>query len=203
MCICCSLYYCSAYSPLCYSKSVENKKELRKSIQNRLKTIDLQLLRQQDEKSCSTLLASKLYREANTIFGFWPLADEPAIHPILHDALQKKKLALPVTLEQGVMLFYRLRSFTDLVEGRYGIAQPSRTEPVQPDSKDLILVPAMAYSLTKARLGRGKGYYDRYLSNKNGAIALGICRTYQLIDHIVTEPWDEKVDMVLCDGVMY
>ncbi len=182
---------------------MEDKKELRKSIQSRLKTIDLNLLKQEDEKSCSTLLASKLYRDANTIFAFWPLADEPAIHPILHDALQQKKLALPVTLEHGIMHFYRLRRLSDLAKGRYGIAEPPRTKPVQPEDNDLILVPAMAYSPTGERLGRGKGYYDRYLLDRNGAIALGICRTYQLLEHIATESWDEKVDMILCNGVMY
>ncbi len=48
-------------------------------------------------------------------------------------------------------------------KGKFGIWEPEGEEKITPESADLILVPALGFSVEGARLGRGKGYYDRAL----------------------------------------
>jgi 5-formyltetrahydrofolate cyclo-ligase len=61
----------------------------------------------------------------------------------------------------------------------------------------------MAYTLQGDRLGRGKGYYDRYLREYPEARTMGICRSYQLQKKLPTESWDMRVREVLCNGFIY
>ena len=121
----------------------------------------------EDAKSCEALLQSELYARSEWVFAFLNQEDEPNIRPLLIHALMHKKLALPVTDARSIMHFHPLSDFADLKEGRYGILEPPRTEIIKADENTLILVPAVAYSLNRERLGRGKGYYDRYLLTKN------------------------------------
>lgn len=66
-----------------------------------------------------------------------------------------------------------------------------------------MLIPALAYDRTHHRLGRGKGYYDRYLAQHNSVMTTGVCRSYQLVESIPTQKWDRTVKEVVCAGVSY
>ena len=61
---------------------------------------------------------------------------------------------------------------------------------------DLILVPGIAFDLNGNRLGRGKGFYDRILAEASG-IKCGVCHDFQLLEKILAEPHDAKVDFIL------
>ena len=66
------------------------------------------------------------------------------------------------------------------------------------DDIDLIVVPGVAFDRERNRLGRGKGYYDRLLSQLK-ASAIGICFDFQLKGQIPTEPFDRKMDLVITE----
>jgi 5-formyltetrahydrofolate cyclo-ligase len=74
---------------------------------------------------------------------------------------------------------------------------------MEPDKDSLILVPAMAFSKLKQRLGRGLGFYDRFLNQYHSVTTIGICRRYQLFDDIAVEQFDKNVDKVLVNGIFY
>lgn len=172
-------------------------------MKQQLKLLPRLSLLEEDERTCKAVLESQQYQNAKWIFAFIPLDDEPAIHPVLYDALEHKNLALPITEDDGEMQFYPLRSLNDLRQGRYTIPEPPKTQAIDPDELTLILVPAVAYRADGVRLGRGKGYYDRYLSKTSGAYTLGVCRSYQLVEDLVPDRWDKSVDAVLCNGIYY
>ncbi len=122
---------------------------------------------------------------------------------VLKDALAHKVLALPVSDREGSLHFYQARSLELLHVGRYGISEPQATEELFPTKEDLLLVPAVAYTVQGQRLGRGKGYYDRYLAKHSSCPTLGICRSHQLVRSLPVEAHDKRVDAVLCAGVFY
>ena len=79
--------------------------------------------------------------------------------------------------------------------GPFGILQPRRTAP--PVDPDLILVPLIAVDSIGARLGRGKGHYDRVLGHlrKGGARLIGVGWPMQFLEaSIPTDPWDVHLD---------
>jgi 5-formyltetrahydrofolate cyclo-ligase len=82
-----------------------------------------------------------------------------------------------------------------LVRAPFGIMQPKKSAPeVEPD---LILVPLIAVDPNGARLGRGKGHYDRVIakSKRNGAKLIGVgWPTQRLEDTVPADPWDVHLD---------
>ncbi|WP_332448198.1 5-formyltetrahydrofolate cyclo-ligase [Sphaerochaeta sp.] len=157
----------------------------------------------EDEASCRALLSSTLYQTAQWIFAFHPLDSEVNILPVLEDARKHKHLALPVCMADGTMQFHPFDPQQDMHKSALGILEPERTHEVFPDHTTLLIIPAMAYTKFHERLGRGKGYYDRYLSIWRDAATLGICRSHQLQNALPLQAWDMQVDKVLCNGVFY
>ena len=80
------------------------------------------------------------------------------------------------------------------------IFQPSAGQPLCPHEKvAAILVPGLAFAPGGERLGRGAGFYDRFLKNYPQALRIGIAFEEQIVKSLPTESWDEKVDVILTD----
>jgi 5-formyltetrahydrofolate cyclo-ligase len=69
---------------------------------------------------------------------------------------------------------------------------------------DLLLVPGIAFDLKGYRLGYGKGYYDRYLSENKPSFSIGLSYNSQLIESLPRSNYDEKLDAIATeDGIHY
>ncbi len=80
----------------------------------------------------------------------------------------------------------------------FGIDEPQGATPCPPERIDLIVVPGTAFTRAGARMGRGRGYYDRYLSRPGfHARTVGVCYTHQLLDTLPVEPHDVPLDRVI------
>lgn len=137
------------------------------------------------------------FAAANTVMLYHALPDEPDTHPLLEKYAASKNIVLPCV--EGDDIVPRVyRGEQDLRIGAYGIA-----EPIGPVFEDLpaisfILVPGVAFDAAGHRLGRGKGYYDRFLSALPARpYLLGTCFAWQEIPHVPAEPHDVLMDSVL------
>ena len=138
------------------------------------------------------LAAEPLPAGARRIFAYSPLPDECDCWPLL-EALEasSKTIFLPIVRGDD-MDFYPLSR--PLIPGAFGIMEPPRTgQPAMPVVGDIMLVPGMAFDTQGNRLGRGAGYYDRYLSAHPGATLVGICPPGRLIKGLPTEPHDIRM----------
>jgi 5-formyltetrahydrofolate cyclo-ligase len=61
---------------------------------------------------------------------------------------------------------------------------------------DLVIAPGIAFDKNKNRLGRGKGYYDKYFNGKK-ITKIGVCYDFQLLENIPVEPFDVKMDKII------
>jgi len=82
------------------------------------------------------------------------------------------------------------------IANKYGIIEPVGDPWQDYDKIDLVLVPALAYDHNGHRLGRGKGYYDRFLKKLN-AYTIGIAFEEQILDYIPYDDNDVKIDEVI------
>ena len=99
----------------------------------------------------------------------------------------------------------KINSLDELTEGKYGIktAPPGSIE-IYPEEIDFAVVPALWYDKSGIRLGRGGGYYDRYLPKlREDAYRAGVCFDVFLTDELPREAHDARVHTVVTDKRMY
>jgi 5-formyltetrahydrofolate cyclo-ligase len=82
----------------------------------------------------------------------------------------------------------------------HGVRMPVGGRLVVPETIDLVVVPALAYDPGGNRLGRGGGYYDRFLGRlRRSATKVGLAFDVQIIDDVPVEERDVQVDMIVTD----
>ena len=102
-----------------------------------------------------------------------------------------------VSTDPPRLAFCRVGAGETLGVGRFGILEPRADDAVDPALLDLIVVPGVAFARDGHRLGFGHGYYDRALAGAPGAVRVGLCHDFQLVDRLPPRAGDEPVDLVL------
>lgn len=127
--------------------------------------------------------------------GYIPLADEPQISSIW---LSLERFYLPRMLAGGGMEACVVADLEqDLERGAFGVMEPKgKQHIIQPSEVELIIVPGRAFSITGQRLGRGKGYYDRFLS-RSKALKVALAYDFQVVDELPVEEHDQAVDYII------
>ena len=154
-----------------------------------------------DEILFNKVTALEAYKHSDILLTYYPVKGEVNILPIVFDALKKgKRVAFPISNTDKCTLSFRyVNSLDELVIGAYSIPEPAMNAlPFENKENTLCIVPALAFDSTGARIGYGKGYYDRFLSSFEG-ICLGVCYSEFLLDNIPIELTDRLVDIVITD----
>ena len=130
------------------------------------------------EEIFERILEMAEWAQAQTAVLFIPLPSEPMITPLKLDCDARKVLCASI---------------------------PQSPKPDQelhlPENIDLILVPGLAFSKDRHRLGRGGGFFDRLLGGRAAqAFKLGICFSFQIVDSVPAEPHDAVMDAVVTES---
>ncbi len=150
-------------------------------------------LHRMGQRLCDRLFRREEWQQAGVILCFVPLPTEPDISPALEQALAEGKvLAVPRVLGEGRMEWVRISGLHELRPATYGIREPDSgtvLDPAQLPADSLVLVPCLAADRQGVRLGRGGGYYDRFLAQYKGRKLL-VCPAALLADSLPRDPWD-------------
>lgn len=172
----------------------DEKKEIRLSMHALKKMIP-----EEDKQSNSNAVFSAIekmdvFKKAQTILFYWSISSELPTHDYLNKWKNSgKKVFLPAI--KGNEL--HVKQFIDkgsLGEGSLGISEPQSEN--YTGKMDLIIVPGVAFDQQKNRMGRGKGYYDRFLKSQKGTI-IGVGYDCQLLEEIPTYWGDVKMDVII------
>jgi 5-formyltetrahydrofolate cyclo-ligase len=179
----------------------EKKAELRAAVAKRTAAFTDTYIKESDAGIYRRLLELPQYMSAASVLLYCSLGREPATGELARDALSRgKTAAFPVSGAGGIMLARTVRSLAELVPGRFGIFAPPESAPLlPPEAIDLIIVPALAFDGDCYRLGRGGGYYDRYLLGAESAYTAGLCREKLLLDSVPRESHDLPVAAVITE----
>jgi len=135
---------------------------------------------------------------AHTILLYSALPDEVPTQSLINELVaQGKTVLLPKVVSDTDMVLHRYTGRSDLREGAYGIMEPTGEVFTDYEQIDVGIIPGMAFDREGHRLGRGKGYYDRFLSQIPFIYKIGLCFSWQLLGHVPTDEHDVIMDEVV------
>lgn len=204
-------------------KIIIEKKEIRKKIKNQLLQTSQFELQKKSDKICKNILTWNYFIQATNIFFFMPLKTEPNILEIIENSLlHNKNCFVPKVNQDGTMDFYQLdnnKTLKSQVEvGNYNILEPKpelkKFEQEILSNKDfnskknIIFIPATAFDKNKNRIGKGKGFYDKFLAKippncKSQTIFVGISFDFLIFDKIPVESTDVKMNFVITEKEIF
>jgi len=158
---------------------------------------------QAGRRACQAVTALEEFRGARSVMVYWPIPGEVDCVGVLFAAWEAgKTVLLPKVLwDRDRMIALEYRSADQpLVVGRCGIHEPADGQPWPIDRIDFIVVPALAYDRQGNRLGRGGGFYDRFLAEiEAGAETCGLAFAQQLVEELPVHSNDYPVDILVTD----
>ena len=133
---------------------------------------------------------------AKTILFYYSLPDEVFTHEAIDTLVSAgKRVLLPVVLPDNEMELRLYHSPNDMSEDQFHIKEPCGATFSALDTIDVALVPGMSFDDQGHRLGRGKGYYDRFLKNFRGT-SVGLCYSSYVKFKLPRGDYDMPVDKI-------
>lgn len=177
------------------------KNELRRYFLNNRKKISNSDKKIWDDEIKNKVIESKAYKNAKSIFIYYSTVDEIDTKEIIKEAfLDKKEVYIPKITGKHKMIPVLLKSFDDLVDGRYKI-KTSKLKNTK-ENIDLTIVPGLSFDKNKYRLGYGGGFYDYYIKNHKSfyvGLFYQINKSYKLN----FDDFDQKLDLIITDKSTY
>jgi 5-formyltetrahydrofolate cyclo-ligase len=186
----------------------EEKKAVRTEIRRRRLQLDDEFLNEIDKelpKAVFSLddddLRSRL-KSAKRIALYRATGGEVPCDGLAEALMKKGKTCCFPRIEGDDMVFCDCSDLGDscFKTGTFGIKEPLETiAPVDAQSVDIVVLPAVAYNEEGTRLGQGKGYYDRFYAGIKGKkpFLLGVCYDFQISSEIPVEEHDITADVIV------
>lgn len=159
---------------------------------------------EREEKSraiCAAISAHPGFGAGRRIAIFSPLPSEPDLNALWEHG--PRQFSYPRVTQERIE-FVAVTTIDDLAPSSWNpwVREPASTPEttVAPAEIDLILVPGLAFTRDGLRLGRGGGFYDRFLALLPAStIKLGVCFDTQIVETLPAEPHDHPLDMVVTE----
>ena len=155
---------------------------------------DAAALRDLGTRMADELFGLPLWEQAGTVFCFVPMPGEPDLTPVLEAALAQGKRLLVPRVRGARMEPVAVTRLDELAPGAYGIREPAGGTAADPETlgaDTLALIPCLAAGPNGVRLGRGGGYYDRFLAHYKGVRRLAYPPALRL-PNLPAESWDAR-----------
>lgn len=172
------------------------KSEIRREVRRRIAELSQQQRLDAAEEIFRRIEASERFGSARCIALYASLPDEVPTHEVIARWAAAKRVVLP-RVEGEVMRFYDYDPRT-MHRGSFGIDEPQADAECPPAEIDMIVIPARAFTPSGVRLGRGKGFYDRYMSQPEfSAYKIGVAFECQMFDTLPFEDHDITANTVI------
>jgi len=179
--------------------TIDNRKKLiRKEIRSKKLTFSLDDKKQKSVKVLEKLENLDEFKKSDTVMLYWSMDDEVYTHDFISTHVQGKRIILPSVNGDDLVLKEYLGN-DSLVKGEgFGILEPGGCVFDKPEEIDLIVVPGVAFDKNNNRMGRGRGYYDKFLESTK-AYKVGICFDFQLLEEVPTDKYDILMNSVISE----
>jgi 5-formyltetrahydrofolate cyclo-ligase len=185
------------------------KREIREKFKSVRKNILLKEKCKMDSNICYNIIELDEFKNASIILCYIANEIETDLRWLIDLSWEKGKIiGAPKCIDcEGLptMEYYKIDSYNDLIEGKYGIMEPDiqNCEIINVKEKELnsvMIVPGLVYDIKGYRIGYGKGYYDRYIFQNNyKGIKIGVCYERCIIEKVRRCKYDVNVDILVSD----
>lgn len=186
--------FIAIFLTLCYNLFMLNQDEIRRDIK-----IKRSLILSSDVERLSDIITNKALKldifNAKTYFIYNSFKNEVDTSKII-SFLQSKNKTITYPLTVGDTMYAVKPLSNNFVKDNFGVLVPEKYEII--NDIDVAFIPLIACDLEKNRVGFGKGYYDKFLSNKT-LLKIGLAYDFQIVDHIPSNSWDVKLDLIITD----
>ncbi len=183
---------------------MESKREIRKRILRIRNELTMVQRSHSEALMINKILSHEWYCDAKKILLYYGYGSEMDTKQLINASFQQKKEVYLPKVHNDTMSFIRIYSDEILKEGYKGILEPDdKTDKDIFSFKDhnpdevLMIMPGVAFDKNRNRIGYGKGFYDRYLSDKDKLRTIAICFNCQMIDLIDADENDIKPKQII------
>ena len=183
------------WSILPWIRTRREQRALRAIVEQKRRIMTKEQVAEQSALIMAQLEQMSAFREAKTVLLYYPIHNEVDLRPLLTKYKGQKIFLLPVTHRHSMEV--RPYDGEDMMRrGRLGVPEPQTS--TYRGHIDLSLVPGVVFDQHRHRIGRGGGYYDKFLSKHPFAKKIGVCYAFQLKKHTIPHRMhDLKMDRVV------
>jgi len=178
------------------------KPEARAEIKQKIEALSAVERARKSARVVEGVLALPEFKNAGAVMLFVPMPDEVDVAPVISEALKLGKTVLlpKCDAKKREIIVCRVESMYELSPGHYGIMEPNVVRAFPAERIDFLLVPARAFDERGNRLGRGAGYYDKFMgSAAPQAVRCGVAFEEQVLPHIPHDEHDLPVHILVTD----
>ena len=177
----------------------EEKASLRRRMRTALKALSPGERTLLDRKLARNVLSFLELSGADIIYAYASLPWEPGTWDLLQSFLERGiRVALPRVEGEG-MAFYEIHSLSDLTEGAMHLMEPALQTVQARDVNAPMLVPGMAFTENGGRLGKGGGFYDKFLAAEPNHPAIALAYEFQLVPHLALNAHDRQMEHIITE----
>ncbi len=133
-----------------------------------------------------------------SVLLFASLSNEFATRPLFESLKDQAAVYFPACVGDSLQ-FHRVLEWDSLQSSRYSLEPAIAGSPWIPGDQDsIVILPGLAFSVVGGRLGRGRGFYDRFLSQHPNLRRMGLGFTSQVLRSLPLDPHDQPIDAILC-----
>ncbi len=174
------------------------KEELRKKIKKRIGGLSKESCLAYSLNIADKLLNLPEYLNSNSVFVYNSFGCEVMTDSIIADALKRNKTVCVPRVEGERMQAVVIDCNTEFVSNEWGILEPLSNEIFAPEAIELSLIPLVGFDRRLNRLGRGKGFYDKFLSGLP-CIKIALAYSVQEENSIIVDQFDIMVDKIITE----
>lgn len=177
----------------------EDKRSARDEIRRALRAMARDETALRSQSICRAIAALEAFKSAKVVMAYAPCALEVDIRSVVEIALdQGKKVCFPVITGKGRMKAVAWNGRDKMSPGEYGILRPPEDEETYPETIDLVIAPGLAFDRGGGRLGKGGGFYDRFLPRCK-AVVVAPAFSEQVVDKVPADERDIRIDILVTD----
>lgn len=170
----------------------------KKTLRSQIKILKKQYSNEELDKMSENILArleeNVHFKNAVRVMLYSSLPDEVRTHDFIAKWRKIKTIILPTVVGDDIIPV-ALNDETSFQKGDFDILEP-QDKPYE-GGYDLIVVPGVAFDANGNRLGRGKGYYDRFLDKNRDVYRVGVCFDFQKVEEVPSEPHDIRMNEII------
>ena len=170
------------------------KNKMRELLVQRRRVMSAQDCQMYSQQILDQLEKMTCFCEAKTVLLYYPIQNEVNVLPLVKKYKHEKTLLFPVSHRYG-MTVHPYAGNKNMHRGKFCIPEP--TTPAYEGEIDLVIVPAVAFDAKGRRLGRGGGYYDRFIKKLTHAVLVGVGYDFQLVDEVPAARHDQRVHRII------